>query len=63
MEYALTVLVFLLVCAGGVAVLAIVARVTSEPGGEEGAPFATDDSTPLGDTDQHSDAGDERQAA
>jgi hypothetical protein len=50
-EYALPVLIFLLVCAGGVAVLVIVARLTA------------DDEAPLGDTDEHSDAVDERRAA
>lgn len=63
MEYAITVLVFLLVLAGGVGVLAVVARATAEPGGEKNAPFAVDDETSLGDTDEHSDAIDDRRAA
>ena len=63
MEYAITVLVFLLVLAGGVGVLMVVARATAEPDGEKNAPFAVDDTTPLGDTDEHSDAIDDRKAA
>jgi hypothetical protein len=63
MEYAMTVLVFLLVLAGGAAVIVVVARATAEPDGEKNAPFAVDDNTPLGDTDEHSDAIDERKAA
>jgi hypothetical protein len=63
MEYAMTVLVFLLVLAGGAAVIVVVARATAEPDGEKNAPFAVDDNTPLGDTDEHSDAIDEREAA
>lgn len=54
-EYLIPVLLFLLVCVGGVAVLVIVARATAEPDGEKNAPFAVDDDTPLGDTDEHSD--------
>ncbi len=63
MEYVLPVLIFLVVCAGGIGVLVIVARLTAEPDGEKRAPFAVDDETPLGDTDEHSDAIDEREAA
>ena len=59
----MTVLVFLLVLAGGAAVIVVVARATAEPDGEKNAPFAVDDNTPLGDTDEHSDAIDEREAA
>ncbi|HEX8052912.1 MAG TPA: hypothetical protein VF517_07960 [Thermoleophilaceae bacterium] len=55
MEYAPTVLIFLIVCAIGVGVLFVVARLTAEPDGEKNAPFAVDDETPLGDTDEHSD--------
>ena len=55
MEYLLPVLLFLVVCAGGVGVLVIVARLTAEPDGEKDTPFAVDDETPLGDTDEHSD--------
>lgn len=63
MEYLIPVLLFLIVCAGGVAVLAIVSRLTAEPDGEKGTPFAVDDETPLGDTNEHSDAIDDRRAA
>ncbi|HEX8647026.1 MAG TPA: hypothetical protein VF715_08985 [Thermoleophilaceae bacterium] len=63
MEYTITVLLFLLVLAGGMGVLWIVARATAEPDGEKDAPFAVDDETPLGDTNEHSDAIDDRKAA
>jgi hypothetical protein len=63
MEYAITVLVFLVVLAGGIGVLWIVSRATAEPDGEKNTPFAADGETPLGDTDEHSDAIDEREAA
>ena len=63
MEYAITVLVFLLVLAGGFGVLVIVARATAEPDGEKNTPFAVDAESPLGDTDEHSDAIDDRRAA
>ncbi len=63
MEYAITILVFLLVLAGGAAVIVIVSRATAEPDGEKRTPFAADDETPLGDTDEHSDAIDDREAA
>jgi hypothetical protein len=62
-EYVIPVFLFLIVCAGGVAVLAIVSRLTAEPDGEKRSPFAVDDETPLGDTDEHSDAIDDRRAA
>jgi hypothetical protein len=55
MEYVLPVLIFLVVCAGALGVLFVVARLTAEPDGEKRAPFALDDETPLGDTDEHSD--------
>ena len=51
MEYLITFFVFLIVCAGGVGVLLIVGRLTG------------DDETPLGDTDEHSDAIHDRRAA
>jgi hypothetical protein len=35
MEYAIPVLVFLLVCAGGVGILVIVSRLTAEPDEEK----------------------------
>ena len=58
------VLVFLLVLAGGSIVLLVVSKATAEPDGEKNTPFADDDETPLGDTNEHSDAIDEpRQAA
>ena len=64
MEYVITVFAFLLVLAGGAGVLLIVSRATAEPDGEKNTPFAADDETPLGDTDEHSDVLDEpRQAA
>lgn len=63
MEYAIPVLVFLIVCAGGVAVLVIVSRLTAEPDGEKNTPFAVDGETPLGDTDEHSDTLDEPRRA
>jgi hypothetical protein len=63
MEYAITVFVFLLVLAGGAAVLWVVSRATAEPDGEKDAPFAADDETPLGDTNEHSDAIGDREAA
>lgn len=53
MEYLVPVLLFLIVAAGGLAVLAIVGRLTVEP----------DDETPLGDTDEHSDTLDEPRRA
>jgi hypothetical protein len=63
MEYLIPFFVFLIVCAGGVAVLVIVSRLTAEPDGEKRSPFAADDNTPLGDTDEHSDTIDDRRAA
>ena len=63
MEYLIPALIFLLVCAGGVGVLVVVARLTAEPDGEQDTPFAVDDETPLGDTDEHSDTLDDRRAA
>jgi len=62
-EYTIPVLLFLLVAAGGVGVLVIVSRLTAEPGGEKPTPLGQDDETPLGDTDEHSDAIDERERA
>ena len=63
MEYAITIFVFMLVLAGGVGVLMVVSRATAEPDGEKNTPFAADDDTPLWDTNEHSDAIDERDAA
>jgi hypothetical protein len=53
-EYVIPFFVFLIVVAGGLMVLVIVSRLTAEPDGDE---------TPLGDTDQHSDAIDEPRRA
>ena len=57
------IFVFLLVLAGGAGVLLIVSKATREPDGEKGMPFTEDDSTPLWDTDEHSDTLDEPRRA
>ena len=59
MEYAIPVMLFLIVVACTMAVLVFVSRLTAEPDGEKNTPFAVDDETPLGDTNEHSDAIDE----
>jgi hypothetical protein len=56
-------MLFLIVAAGGLGVLVIVSRLTAEPDGEKNSPFAADDETPLGDTNEHSDTLDEPRRA
>ena len=57
MSYLVPVLLFLLVVAGGLAVIRFVSLRTAEPDGEKGTPIAADTHSPLWATDEASDAG------
>jgi hypothetical protein len=62
MSYLVPFFLFVLVVAGGLAVIRFVSVRTAEPDGEKRTPIAADDHSPLWATDEASDAGVDRRA-
>jgi hypothetical protein len=57
MSYLIPVLLFVVIVAVSLGILRVISEMTAGPDGEKATPFAEDQNSPLGATDEASDAG------